>query len=150
MRETTVATSPSDSTSIVSTEFFDGLGARLQPEKRLMLAVLEDAVSDFQKYATAASGRGRRLFAEAEAWFRSSAADQPLAFESICQALALDPSFMRAGLERWCLARRREPATSRTTIHFPFRRVSGARHTISIAATTSKDRHVGRPVGTVD
>src|SRR5439155_5102022 len=55
--------------SILPREFLNGLGAWLQPEKRLMLAVLECAVSDFQKYATASSGRGRRLFADADAWF---------------------------------------------------------------------------------
>ena len=81
----------------------------VQPERRLMLAVLEGAVSDFQKYATAVSGRGRRLFADAEAWLASTATERPLDFENICQNLGLDPSFIRAGLRRWCRARRREP-----------------------------------------
>src|SRR5689334_20401559 len=63
--------------------------ATAQPEKRLLLAVLGGAVSDFQKYATASSGRGKRLFADADAWFSSSSATQPCDFESICQALAL-------------------------------------------------------------
>ena len=85
---------------------------QLQPEKRLMLAVLEGAVSDFQKYATALDGRGRRLFAEADAWFQSSAIHDPLDFENVCQALDLDPSFIREGLERWCVAKRREPVHS--------------------------------------
>ncbi len=116
---------------ILPPELSDGVGARLEPVKRLMLAVLEGAVSDFQKYATALSGRGRRLFADADAWFGSSPADQPLDFENICQALGLDPSFVRAGLQRWCVARRLEPAPSRTVLRFPFRRVSGTRHTIS-------------------
>jgi hypothetical protein len=119
--------------SILLPELLDGIAARIQPEKRLMLAVLEGAVSDFQKYATASTGRGRRLFADADAWFRSTAADQPLDFESICQALALDPSFVRSGLRRWCSARRREPRPSRAVLHFPFRRMNGTRHTISSA-----------------
>ena len=78
-----------------------------------MLAVLEGAVSDFQKYATASGGRGRRLFAEAEAWLASTSTDAPLDFESICQGLGLDPSFIRAGLQRWCSTRRREPRRPR-------------------------------------
>ena len=116
---------------ILPPELVEGVGARLQPEKRLMLAVLEGAVTDFQTYATALSRRGGRLFADADAWFASTATDQPLDFENICQALALAPSFIRAGLRRWCSARRREPRPSRTVLHFPFRRVSGIRHTIS-------------------
>jgi hypothetical protein len=114
--------------------FLDNVAASLQAEKRLMLAVLEGAVSDFQKYATASSGRGRRLFAEASAWLGSSAIDGPFGFENICQGLGLDPSFIRGGLQRWCVARRLEPAPSRTVIHFPFRRVSGTRHTIAGAS----------------
>ena len=75
-----------------------------QPEKRLMLALLEGAVSDFQKYATASSGRGRRLFAEVNAWFGSTS-HGGLDFESICDGLGLDPSFLRSGLYRWRAAR---------------------------------------------
>jgi hypothetical protein len=117
--------------SILPPGVFEGVAARLQPEKRLMLALLEGAVGDFQKYATAWSGRGRRLFADADAWFASTAAHHPFDFENICQALALTPSFIRAGLRRWCSARRREPRPSRTVLHFPFRRMIGTRHTIS-------------------
>jgi hypothetical protein len=104
---------------------------QLQPEKRLLLAVLEGAVSDFQTYATSISGRGRRLFADAQAWFGSTATEDLLAFESICEALGLDASFIRTGLARWCVLRQSEPPTARTLIRFPFRRVNGARHRLS-------------------
>ena len=119
------------STSILPSDMLDAVPARLQPEKRLLLAVLDGAVSDFQKYATASSARGRRLFADAQAWFQSSATHQPLDFENICQGLGLDPSFIRVGLNRWCVARRREPHSSRVMLHFPFRRVAATRHRIS-------------------
>jgi hypothetical protein len=76
-----------------------------QPEKRLMLALLEGAVSDFQKYATASTGRGRRLFADVNAWFGSTSQDRLLDFECICDGLGLDPSFLRSGLARWRAAR---------------------------------------------
>jgi len=78
-----------------------------QPEKRLMLALLEGAVSDFQKYATASTGPGRRIFADVNAWFGSTAHDRFLDFESICDGLGLDPSFLRSGLDRWRAARRK-------------------------------------------
>jgi hypothetical protein len=72
-----------------------------QPEKRLLLALLESAVSDFQKYATVSNGLGRRLFADVSAWFGSTSHDRFLDFESICDGLGLDPSFLRSSLHRW-------------------------------------------------
>jgi hypothetical protein len=121
-----------DVASVFPTSVLDRIPVTGQPEKRLMLAVLEDAVSDFQKYATASSGRGRRLFVEADTWFKSDSTDRLLDFENICQALALDPSFVRDSLRRWRIARRSEATTS--IVHFPFRRISGSRHRISLAS----------------
>jgi hypothetical protein len=108
--------------------------ASFQPEKRLMLAVLEGAVSDLEKYATASTGRGRRLFVEAETWLMSTATDGPLDFENICDALELDTSFIRAGVRRLCLARRGEARPSKTVLHVSFRRTGGTRHTIAAAS----------------
>jgi hypothetical protein len=105
-------------------------GMRTQPEKRLMLAVLEGAVGDFQHHALATCGRGRRLFLEAERWFKSDASDRLLDFESVCQALALDPSYIRSGLARWYVGRRQ-----RMTRTARIRRDSaGTRHTVSLAS----------------
>jgi hypothetical protein len=107
--------------------------APLQPEKRLMLAVLETAVGDFQKYATARGGRGRQLFSEAQAWFESTA-DRSFDFENICQALGIDASYVRAGMRRWCSARRHEAQTARTVLHFTFRRGGGTLPAIWLAS----------------
>jgi hypothetical protein len=71
--------------------------ARLEPVKRLMLAVLERAVNDLHTYASVPTARGKRLFTEADAWFRSSAGG-PFDFETICHATELDPDFIRNGL----------------------------------------------------
>ena len=87
-----------------------------QPEKRLLLALLEGAVDDFQKYATASTGRGRRLFADVSAWFGSTSHDRFLDFESICDGLGLDPSFLRRGLYRWRAARCRS-YTAQPVLH---------------------------------
>jgi hypothetical protein len=38
-------------------------------EERLMLAVLESAVEDFQKYVLSRNLSGKKLFQEAEDWF---------------------------------------------------------------------------------
>ena len=124
--------------TILPSQFFDRVqvDASLQPEKRLMLAVLEDAVGTFQKYVTAPTRRGQRLFTEAEEWFASRATDWPFEFENICAALGLEPGFLRKGLWRWRDAQRGPAPTSAKVVRFPFRRVNGRRHSIT-----------GRPVG---
>src|SRR5581483_352348 len=82
--------------TILPPQFFDHLriDASLQPEKRLMLAVLEDAVGTFQKYTGAGNRRMRRLFLEAEEWFASNDTEWPFAFVNICHALGMDPEYM--------------------------------------------------------
>ena len=91
------------------------LPTQLQPEKRLMLAVLEGAVRDFQTYATASSGRGRRIFLETDAWLRASGAG-PFTFETICQATGLDPEFVRGGLRRWYSGRHQQRTVLRPAV----------------------------------
>lgn len=82
--------------------------ARLVPEKRLMLAVLEDAVGLFCRHRHA-RGRRRRRVAEAIAWLWSDARHHPFAFVNVCEALGLDPLYVRAGLTRWTAAVGRPP-----------------------------------------
>ena len=71
-------------------------GARLQPEKRLQLAVLSDAVLTFYR------GVGRsspvNAFTEVDAWFESEDTDGPFTFLTICYSLGLDPGYIRRGL----------------------------------------------------
>ena len=40
----------------------------LEPEKKLMLAVLEDAIACYQKYLFARDSKGKALFEDAEQW----------------------------------------------------------------------------------
>ncbi len=91
---------------ILPAQFFGELRERaaLQcGECRLLVAVLEDAVRHFQKYAGATDARGRRLFREVAQWIaKSDAGDGPsLRFEYICAVLGLDPDYLREGLWRW-------------------------------------------------
>ena len=87
-----------------------------------MLAVLEEAVATFQHQLGADSRRGRRLFREADEWFRSADTSWAFAFESVCDVLGLDPDYVRRGLAR--LERARCDAGAR--LH-RFRRTSGRR-----------------------
>lgn len=119
--------------TVLPPQFFDRLkiDASYQPEKRLMLAVLEEAVGTFQKYADAPGRRAQRLFAETEEWFASDDMEWPFAFVPICEGLGMEPGYVRSGLRRW-----RERNDSPKVVRFPFRRVNGRRHSIT-----------GRPVG---
>ena len=70
------------------------------PEKRLMFAVMEDAVLCFQKYSPARNHREARLFGEAESWIFESDSDWWFSFENICAHLGLDADYIRRGLMR--------------------------------------------------
>jgi hypothetical protein len=74
-----------------------------RPIKRLMLAVLEDAVRCYLTYANSRSRAQRRLFIEAEGWLMDRKADGAFAFENICETLGIDPNCLREGLRQWRL-----------------------------------------------
>jgi hypothetical protein len=73
-------------------------------ERRLIIAVLEDAIHCYQKNLFATDNRGRRLFRDAESWVMSVDRDFPFAFENICEFLALDAEYLRQGLQHWVRA----------------------------------------------
>ena len=114
----------------------DGLfgAARLQPEKRLQLAVLEDAVLTFERSVGVDGARPQRLLAEVEAWVASDATDWPFAFVTICDTLNIDPDYVRSGL------RRRRTRLHATTKRRPrFRRdANGTRHQVVVYLTASR------------
>ena len=124
--------------TILPAQYFSSvqLDASLQPEKRLMLAVLEDAVGTFQKLVQARDRRGQALFNETEEWFASNETEWPFSFLNICHGLDLEADFLRAGLWRWRDRQRSSAGSAGKVIRFPFRRVNGSRHSIT-----------GRPVG---
>ncbi len=71
-------------------------------EKRLMLVVLEDAISCYQNYISTRDRREGNLFYEAAEWIFSQNDDEwLLSFHSVCESLGLDPGYIREGLLRW-------------------------------------------------
>ncbi|HEU4341178.1 MAG TPA: hypothetical protein VFU31_06380 [Candidatus Binatia bacterium] len=73
----------------------------LEPEKKLMLAVLEDAIACFQKYVSARDGKGKMLFQEAEEWFQEKGGDWLFSFSNVCETLGFNPDYLRQGLAQW-------------------------------------------------
>ena len=74
---------------------------RLQGARRLLLAVLQEAIGTFQRHATARDRRGQDAFSQADAWFASEETEWVFSFVSVCDALGIDAAYVRAGLRRW-------------------------------------------------
>jgi len=73
----------------------------LEPEKKLMLAILEDGIACFQKYVFARDGKGKALFREAETWVEDKGGEAVFSFDSVCECLGLDPDYVRRGMRTW-------------------------------------------------
>jgi hypothetical protein len=76
-------------------------------EKKLMFAVLLDAIRTYQKFALSTSVRRRARFREEAAWFSSEEADRVFSFANICQVFGLDPQLFRRELRRQLMMDRR-------------------------------------------
>lgn len=72
-----------------------------QRERALMRAVLEDALFCVHTYRDAPRRSQRRLAQEATAWIWAEDHRWPFSFCNICQALGLDPDYLRLGVKRW-------------------------------------------------
>ena len=73
----------------------------LEPERTLLLAVLEDGIRCFQENLFAVNGKRRTLFDEAKDWLFSDDANWFCSFVSICTLLNLEPNYIRRGLREW-------------------------------------------------
>ena len=73
----------------------------LEPEKKLMLAILEDAIACYQKNFFARDSKGKALFQEAEEWVDEAGAANVFSFDSVCETLGLNPDYLRRGLTNW-------------------------------------------------
>ncbi len=91
----------------------------LDPEKMLMLAVLEDGVICFQKYITTQDEKGKRLLSEAEEWLlmEQNGEDWLFSFDNVCETLGLNPGYIREGLLRWRHHRLRERGQVRPRVN---------------------------------
>jgi len=98
--------------TLLSAQYFENFRRKisLEPEKRLMLAVLQDAVNCFQDNILAQSGTKRRLFEEAQEWIFEENNDWIFSFANICEVFGLHPQYVRQGLLRW----KRETLLERT------------------------------------
>ena len=89
--------------TLLPSQFFDRVRRRTEHEgeRRLMIAVLEDAVSVYRKQAGVREGRNREIFLEAEEWIEDQDRSWLFSFQNICDVLGLDADYLRRGLRAW-------------------------------------------------
>ena len=118
--------------ALMVAQFFEDRGSktRLEPEKRLMLAILEDAIDCFRDNHLARHGKKNQLFDKVQRWIFGVSGGWVFDFENICSVLELNPEYIRKGLVRWRerqLSKHRsashgEEATKGPQLRFPSRR----------------------------
>ena len=69
-----------------------------EPERALMVAVLRDAITCLEKYGAFKSSGNKRLFDEALEWIRSEDCEWLFSFNNVCEAVGVNPAYMRKGL----------------------------------------------------
>ena len=72
-----------------------GLSRKLEGEKRLMIAILKDAVECLEKYRGTRSGPGRSQYQNAIEWVEDTGTDWLFSFTNICDLLGFDPHYLR-------------------------------------------------------
>jgi hypothetical protein len=89
--------------TILPSQYFSALqrkGAQ-EPERRLAVAILQDAIECFQKHACSRDRKARQLFLDAEDWIREEDRSWPFSFENICELLQINSGYLRRGLLAW-------------------------------------------------
>lgn len=117
-----------------------------RPEMRLMLAVMENGIATYLRYAidarTPAKRRARRLFGEAKAWVESDDVSWPYSFANLCNALGFDVSQMRRGLGTLQDAASVDAAQPMQRLSI--RRINGSRHVIGAGSERRRPRRSAR------
>ena len=119
--------------TILPIQYFDRLTARVTdvPEKRLMFAVLLDAVIHLQR-------RDSRGAAEAVEWIEGEPDGSVFSFQNICESLGLEPTGLARALLAWHYgprtARLGVPARQLRTAHPKIRPLRQRRRRRAVAA----------------
>ena len=72
-----------------------------EPERRLMVAILEDAVSCLSADLHQCNPRQKKQYEEAKHWVTTDEESEWIfSFKNICEVLGMDPGYLRRGLIR--------------------------------------------------
>jgi len=83
-----------------SIEFFETFktASYLEPERFLMLAVLQDAITCLEKHGAFGPKGNKRLFDEARDWVLSQDNQWLFSFNNVCEAVGLNAAYVRRRL----------------------------------------------------
>lgn len=109
------------------------------PVERLMLAVLEEAISTYQRRLVAHTSRGDRELDEVQRWTESDDTSWPFSCASICHVLGLDVTRLRRELRTWREASRESGGDTPPRYVTPFRRIAGSRSRITLRRGARSD-----------
>jgi hypothetical protein len=86
--------------TLLPSQYFERMRRRSEHdgERRLMIAILEDAVDVYRKQVGAKDPRAQQLFREAEEWIDDPDRTWLFSFQNICDVLDLDAEYLRRGL----------------------------------------------------
>jgi hypothetical protein len=86
--------------TVLASQYFDRLRQRTSHDgvRRLMVAVLEDAIFAYLKNLGTTHRVQRQIFEEAAAWIEDRDATWTFSFEAVCAALDLEADYLRRGL----------------------------------------------------
>jgi hypothetical protein len=70
----------------------------LEPEKALLVALLEDAIHTYRKYRATRDRVGKERFREAKDWIMGRGNDWIFSFNNVCELLGLNPDYVRRGV----------------------------------------------------
>jgi hypothetical protein len=89
--------------TLLPSQYFDRVrrSAEYDPERRLMVAVLEQGVNDYVKHVAARDPKQLELWRDAEEWVEDRDARWLFSFENICNVLDIEPDYVRRGLHAW-------------------------------------------------
>jgi hypothetical protein len=87
---------------LLASQYFDRNRARQDhnAERRLMVAVLEQAVNDYRTCRSTRDPKRQSLFREVAGWFTSRESTYLYSFENVCDVLELNADYVRRGLCR--------------------------------------------------
>ena len=91
------------------------LGRNGDPAKRLMMAILNEALKDFEDNVFTKQRSGRSLYGQAKDWIFDETEEWLFSFNSICRRLGFDPNYLRCQLLRVSARKlRRSTLTAKT------------------------------------
>lgn len=132
---------------LLPTQYLGRGNSPIAPVERLMLAVLEEAISTYQRRLVAHTSRGDRELDEVQRWTDSDDTSWPFSCASICHVLGLDVTRLRRELRAWREASRGDVGGAAAPPYVtPFRRIAGSRSRITLRRRAGTD--VGQRAGT--